>query len=273
MRIEAFWGLVILCALLTPAVAWLILERWGRLAALPYRAWLALYIVGALACVAVLPRKHIESAIIMRWPRAAWAWHLAQVDNEIWEQVGKLFALLIVLWWVGDPLRGVFAGKRGALAVGYWVGLCYGMGEALILALLFMFPAWGPVFGVNTFTPYTVGWAFVRERFWAMNLHAVMGALIGLGFYGFFALGSRWRLAAFFVLAMLYHHLVDGAIIAAIFVPAMAQAINALGERFVPLMLAIGFVILALAYLSQSGLAARDEGPPRLPQSAETPGV
>ena len=104
-----------------------------------------------------------------------------------------------------------------------------------------------------------VGWAYVWERLWAMNLHAVMGALIGLGLYGYFALGSRRQLAGFFVLAMLYHHFVDGMIITAGFVPSLANIMNSLGSVVVILDLALGLVFLALVYRSQrvSGAAAK----------------
>jgi hypothetical protein len=247
MRADAFVGLVILCAFLSPALVWLVLRRWGNLRALPARDWLLLYVLGALGCLAVLPRKHIEAAIIIRWPRDAWAYHLAQVDNEWWEQIGKLAALLIGLWLAGARLRPLFQHRRSALSVGYWVGLCYGMGEALILAALFTWPQWAPLFGMRTYTPYLVGWAFVRERFWAMHLHAVMGALIGLGLYGWFAQKSKARFVAFFVLAMLFHHLVDGLIITAAFTPAVARALQQAGELFVPALVVVGFVVLGVA--------------------------
>lgn len=254
MRTDAFLGLLALCAIITPAVVWLVLRRWARLDTLPARVWLLLHGLGALLCLAVLPRKHIESAIILRWPREYWAWNLAQLDNDWWEQIGKLVAVLLALWLAGGALRRFLALPRSALALGYWTGLSYGIGEAIILAVLFIYPTWGPLFGVNTFTPYTLGWAFVRERLWAVHLHGVMGGLIGLGLYGWIALGSKRRLAAGFLLAMLFHHLVDGVIITAAFVPALASWINrTIGELLVPAMAAFGFVYLAVAYRLMRG--------------------
>jgi len=29
---------------------------------------------------------------------------------------------------------------------------------------------------MNTFTPFLLGWSFTFERFWVMQIHAVMGA-------------------------------------------------------------------------------------------------
>ena len=245
MRTDAFIGLIALGAALTPAIVMLILHRWGRLASVKTREWLLLYGLGALLCVAVLPRKHIESAIIMHWPRQAWAYHLAQVDNEWWEQIGKLVAILLALWLARD-LRALFLHKRSALAVGYWVGLCYGIGEALLLAALFTWPQWGRYFGVQTFTPYLVGWGYVWERLWTMHIHALMGGLIGLGLFGLMALHSwRWMVACF-VLAMLYHHLVDGLIIEAAFSPRVAQLLQQAGMWLVPILTVFGLAILAV---------------------------
>lgn len=246
MRADAFIGLIVLCALLTPAIVLVILRRWGGLARVKAREWLLLYGLGALMCLAVLPRKHIEGAIIRRWPRQAWAYHLAQVDNEWWEQLGKLIALLLMLW-LARYLHALFVHRRSALALGYWAGLCYGMGEALILAALFTWPQWGRFFGVQTFTPYMVGWAYVWERLWAMHMHAVMGALIGLGLFGLIGQHSRLRFVLFFVLAMLYHHLVDGIIITAAFMPDVARLLQQAGPMLVPALTVVGLVILSLA--------------------------
>jgi hypothetical protein len=260
MRTDAFIGTFVLCGLLTPAIAYLALRFVGTLASVKVRDWLLLYALGALMCLAVLPRKHLETAIIRYWPREYWAYTLAQVDNEWWEQIGKLAAILVVLWLTGSRLRAFFEGKRSALAIGYWAGLCYGMGEALILAVLIAWPQLAPIFGMRTFTPYMVGWAFVRERLWAMHMHAVMGALIGLGLYGLIALKSRRRFVAFFVLAMLYHHLVDGLVITAAFVPNLARLIQQAGERLAPALLVAGLVVLCLAYLAAGSRTHTEEG-------------
>ena len=251
MRPDAFLGTIVLCAVLTPAVVFFILRRWGELGSLTPRLWLMLYGLGALMCVIVLPRKHLESAIILRWPRSLWAYHLAQVDNELWEQLGKLAVILLALWLASEPMRVLFTHRRSAAAVGYWTGLAYGIGEAVILAVLFMWPSWAPLFGLRTFTPYTIGWGYVWERLSAVHLHAVMGALIGLGLYGLIGLGSRLRPVAFFALAMAYHHLVDGLIITAGFVPALAGLIRQAGGLFVPMLVLAGLVILRLAYRIQ----------------------
>lgn len=129
------------------------------------------------------------------------------------------------------------------------------------------------------FTPYMAGWPYVWERLWAMNLHAVMGALIGLGLYGYYALGSRRRLLGFFILAMLYHHFVDGVIITAMFVaplatfvtklavdvPVLARFFNGPVPLFTPLALAAGLLLLGVAYyVAQPGRRAQVAGMPGL---------
>jgi len=127
------------------------------------------------------------------------------------------------------------------------VGLAYGVGEAVVLALLFIAPNLAPLFSMNTFTPFLIGWSYTFERFWAMQIHAVMGALIGAGLWCWFN-QRRAGLILWFVVAMMYHHLVDGSIILANFVPALAVAIQSLGLWFVPLLTVIGYALIALAY-------------------------
>jgi hypothetical protein len=254
MSQDAFIGLLGLCGFAVPLFVWAILRWWRGLAGVQARTLLALFGLGALMCIVVLMRKHIEARIIMLAPQQYWAYTLAQIDNEWWEQVGKLVAMLIALRLISGPLRTLFTEKRSAVAIGYWAGLGYGFGEAFILAVLYILPAWGPFFGRQSFTPYMVGWAYVWDRLWAMNLHAVMGGLIGLGLYGYFALGSRKRLGVFFVLAMLYHHSVDGTIITAMFVPALARLMLSYAPFMVPLYLGLGLILLAVAYrLAQPG--------------------
>ena len=81
-----------------------------------------------------------------------------------------------------------------------------------------------------------------------MQIHAVMGALIGAGLWCWFN-QRRAGLILWFVVAMLYHHLVDGPIILANFVPALAAAIGTMGLWFVPLLTIIGYALIALAYV------------------------
>jgi hypothetical protein len=100
---------------------------------------------------------------------------------------------------------------------------------------------------MHTFTPFTIGWDFVYDRFWAIQFHAAMGALIGAGVW-LWVSGKRWGGAAWFVVAMLYHHLVDGSIILASFVPAIAVLLTRLGPWLLPIFATIGYGLIALAY-------------------------
>jgi hypothetical protein len=154
----------------------------------------------------------------------------------------------VVYWLARDHLKSLLQKLPSAIGLGYWVGLAYGIGEAIVLALLFIAPNLGPVFGMNTFTPFTIGWGYVYERFWAMQMHAIMGALIGAGLWCWFN-QRRAGLILWFIVAMLYHHLVDGPIIFANFVPALAAAISSMGLWWLPLLTIIGYALVALAYL------------------------
>ncbi len=246
MQTDALLGLIGICAIAFPAIVSVVLRRKAGMATLPVRWWLILYGVAFMFQPIFLLRKHLEAALVRNNPSLP-TMLLAQVDNGWWEELAKLLALLVVFWLARDYIKPLLQKLPSAMGLGYWVGLAYGVGEAIVLALLFIAPNLGPIFGVNTFTPFMIGWAYVYERFWAMQIHAVMGALIGAGLWCWFN-QLRAGLILWFVVAMLYHHLVDGSIILAQFVPALAAAIGSLGAWYVPLLTAIGYALVALAY-------------------------
>ena len=246
MQTDALLGLIGICAIAFPAIVYVVLRRKAGMATLPLRWWLILYAVAFMFQPIFLLRKHLEVALIRNNPSLPTAL-LAQVDNGWWEELAKLLALLVVFWLARDHIKPLLQKLPSAMGLGYWVGLAYGVGEAIVLAILFIAPNLAQLFSVNTFTPFMIGWGYVYERFWAMQIHAVMGALIGAGLWCWFN-QRRAGLILWFVVAMLYHHLVDGPIILAGFVPAIAAAIGGMGAWFIPLLTAIGYALIALAY-------------------------
>ncbi len=247
MQTDALLGLLGICAIAFPAIVYLVLRRNASLATLPARWWLILYAVAFVFQPIFLLRKHLEAALIRNDPSLP-NMLLAQVDNAWWEELAKLLALLVVLWLARDRFKPLLKKLPSAIALGYWAGLAYGVGEAIVLAVLFIAPNLAPLFGMNTFTPFLLGWSYAFERFWAMQIHALMGALIGAGLWCWFN-QRRAGLILWFIVAMLYHHLVDGSIILANFVPALTVAIQRLGMWFVPLLTVVGYGLIVLAYV------------------------
>lgn len=246
MKTDALIGLIALCAIVVPSIAFFVLRRRAGMADLPARLWLTLYIVAFVAQPIFLMRKHLEGAIVTS-SQSFGAVALAQIDNAWWEELAKLLAILIVVRVARERLMPLLRTLTSAIGLGFWAGLAYGAGEAVVLAILFAIPSLGPIFGMRTFTPFMFGWEFVYERFWAMQMHAIMGALIGIGLWAW-TRGRRWEMVAWFVAAMLYHHLVDGAIILASFVREIALLLTQLGPLALVLFVAIGYAAVALAY-------------------------
>jgi hypothetical protein len=260
MQTDALLGLIGICAIAFPAIVYVVLRRTpsgpptlreghgqAGMATLPARWWLILYAVAFVFQPIFLLRKHLEAALVRNDPSLP-TMLLAQVDNGWWEELAKLLALLVVLWLARDRIKPLLQKLPSAIGLGYWAGLAYGVGEAIVLAVLFIAPNLAPIFSMNTFTPFLIGWSYAYERFWAMQIHAVMGALIGAGLWCWFN-QRRAGLILWFIIAMLYHHLVDGPIILANFVPALAAAIGTLGLWFVPLLTVVGYALIALAYV------------------------
>ncbi len=247
MQTDALFGLIGICAIAFPVIAYVVLRRNASLATLPARWWLILYAVAFIFQPIFLLRKHLEAALVRNDPSLP-NMLLAQVDNGWWEALAKLLALFLVFWLARDRFKPLLQTLLSAMGLGYWVGLAYGVGEAVVLALLFSAPNLAPLFSMNTFTPFLLGWGYTFERFWAMQIHAVMGALIGAGLWCWLN-HRRAGLIFWFVVTMLYHHLVDGSIILANFIPALAVAIRSMSLWFVPLLTLIGYGLIALAYV------------------------
>jgi len=249
MKSEAVLGLILVCVLGLPLVTWLLLRRAGGLRTLPVWAWLALYTIALLLHPPFLLRKHLEVALLMANPGLT-GQMLAQVDNEFWEQVAKLIAILLTAWFLARCYPALLARPTTLAALGFWAGLAYGVGEAVMLAVLIIHPAFNPIFGMSLFTPFLVGFAYVYERFWAIQVHAVMGGFVALGVWTAFRSGRfrpRGGLAVWFVVAMLYHHLVDGIIILAPFYPQVAQFLQDAAAWWLAALVAVGYAALLVA--------------------------
>lgn len=247
MQTDALLGLIGVCAIAFPIIVYIVLRGKAGMALLPARWWLILYAIAFVFQPIFLLRKHLEAALI-RNDSSLPTLLLAQVDNAWWEELAKLLAVLVVLWLARDRIKPLLQKLPSAIGLGYWAGLAYGVGEAIVLAVLFIAPNLASLFRMNTFTPFQLGWSYTFERFWAMQLHAAMGALIGAGLWNWLN-GRRVGLVLWFVVAMLYHHLVDGSIILAHFVPALAAAIQSLGMWFVPILAIIGYGLIGLVYI------------------------
>ncbi len=249
MKSEAILGLILICGIGLPSVAWLIIRHMGGLRMLPAWAWLALYAVALLLHPPFLLRKHLEVALLTANPGLT-GQMLAQVDNEFWEQVAKLVAILLAAFFLARRYPALLARPTALAALGFWAGLAYGVGEAVMLAILILCPALNPIFGMSLFTPFLVGFAYVYERFWAIQVHAVMGGFVGLGVWTAFRNGvfrPRGGLVLWFLAAMLYHHLVDGIIILAQFYPRLAQFLRGAALWWLVALVALGYVALLVA--------------------------
>jgi hypothetical protein len=134
--------------------------------------------------------------------------------------------------------------------LGYWVGLGYGIGEAITLSIIGFFPVLNRIFGIALFMYFTT-WHTVWERAYAVQIHAIIGALVGIGFYHWSGLGKKFWLLFFFILGVLYHELVDGLVLVMMYYPNLKFA-KFLGSHFLsitlPVLLVIGYFILLISY-------------------------
>ncbi|OGC85596.1 MAG: hypothetical protein A2W07_07305 [candidate division Zixibacteria bacterium RBG_16_43_9] len=205
-------GMVLLICILCPVIVFLVLRKVSEIKTLPIKIWFFSYWVGSIFFPLFIFRKHWEVQMVF-WKNNFWfVTFVVQMDNNFWEELAKLLVIFITVWVFRDQIKRFFQKSSSALAFGYWVGLGYGVGEAFTLMLCMLFPKIGKLFGLNLFFAF-VTWMGVYERFLAIQIHAIMGGLVGVGVYFWYKDKSWIKLALFFVIAILYHELVDGTVL------------------------------------------------------------
>jgi len=175
---------------------------------------------------------------------------VVQMDNNFWETLAKLLTIIVFIAIARERGKAIFTRKSSATVFGYWVGLCYGVGEAITLSIIGCVPVLNRIFGINLFMYFTT-WYALWERAYAIQLHAIIGALVGLGVYHWHGLAKRAWLVVFFVIGMLYHELVDGLIIVMMYYPKLwlSKFVSAnIYTITLPILLVIGYLILFIAY-------------------------
>lgn len=199
------------------------------------RFFFIISIASFLSVLVFMLRKHWEFYLFTLKQSFWYDIGVIQVDNSFWEGLAKLLVLFLAL-----RIK-----KLKPWVTGYWIGLYYGTGEAVMLALLMIYPGYAHYFSLNTFGLFLQP-GFIYERFWAIQIHAVIGAILGVGAGEYLSKKKVKTLVFFFLLAMLYHIFVDGNITFLWYFPATAKyyppAVIAL-----PVIVGIGYFIMYLA--------------------------
>lgn len=173
--------------------------------------YIFLFFIGFLMFPILIPRKHMEYKL-MQWVPSFWfVVGVVQMHNNIYEELGKLLAMAIPFWIFRKSLKPLIFIPRNAILLGFWVGLGYGVGETVTLTLIAYKPSLGKLAGISLMWLF-VTWNWVTERAMAVLLHGILGGFVGLSLY--FLLKRRWlKGLAFFIVALLYHELVDGTVL------------------------------------------------------------
>lgn len=253
MQVTDIWPIIGMFGIISvaiPLIFYFATRRVGEIKNLSWKLWLAIFIVALIFFPLFLPRKHWERAMVFYNSSFWFVAGVAQMDNNFWEELAKLLVFLIFIGVTHKRLTEYLQSPKEATILGYWIGLSYGIGEAITLTFITLCPKFGQILGISLFLHFTT-WKSVLERFMAIQLHAIMGALIGLGLFWFISLKRKWWLLWFFVIAMLYHELVDGTVIVMTyfyslsFVKFLARNIYSVT---LPVCLVIGYVVLFLFY-------------------------
>ncbi|MEO0074941.1 MAG: hypothetical protein ABIK31_02395 [candidate division WOR-3 bacterium] len=241
--------------IIVPTLYWTIFRKRSLLDKISAWLWSLTGFIAFIFFPAFLFRKHWEKAMVIAYNKFWFVLGVVQMDNNFWETLAKLLVIIIFITIAREDGRAIFTSKISATIFGYWVGLCYGIGEALFLSIIGYIPVLNRIFGINLFMYFTT-WYTVWERAYAIQLHAIIGALVGLGFYHWYGLGKRWWLLIFFTFGVLYHELVDGLVIVMMYYPrpAFVKFMNAhIYTITLPVLLVIGYLLLFIAYrLSKS---------------------
>lgn len=241
-------GMILLIGVLAPLIVFLLLRRFSELKTLSIKILLFSYWLGFIFFPLFIFRKHWEAWMVF-WKSSFWfVTFVVQMDNNFWEELAKLLVIFITVWVFRDQVKKMFQKSSSALAFGYWVGLGYGVGEAFTLMLCMLLPKAGKLFGLNLFFAF-VSWPAVYERFLAIQIHAIMGGLVAAGIYFWYKDKSWIKLVLFFIIALLYHELVDGTVLFITYFQRLKLA-QLLQEYLMfgvlPLYVILGYLVLVL---------------------------
>lgn len=250
MKILPSLVLLVGIGVLVPMLYWIIFRKRVLLEKIPAWLWSLTGFIAFVFFPAFLFRKHWEKAMVLAYNKFWFVLGVVQMDNNFWETLAKLLTIIIFIAIARESGKAIFTRKSSATIFGYWVGLCYGIGEAITLSIIGYVPMLNRIFGINLFMYFTT-WYALWERAYAIQLHAIIGALVGLGFYHWYGLGRRWWLLIFFTFGVLYHELVDGLVIVMMYYPNLAFTKFASAHIYtitLPVLLVIGYLILLIAY-------------------------
>lgn len=236
--------------ILVPTLYYIIFRKKNGLINITAKIWAITGFVAFILFPAFLFRKHWEAAMVFAKNTFWFVAGVAQMDNNFWETLAKLLAIVIFLALTRKTGQEVFQQKSSSTIFGCWVGLCYGIGEAITLSIIGYFPVLNRIFGIGLFMYFTT-WYTVWERAYAVQIHALIGALIGIGLYHWFGLRKRWWLLLFFIFGMLYHELVDGTVLVMMYFPRLAFSSFIRTNIFtitLPVLVVIGYLIVFVSY-------------------------
>ncbi|MEO0091434.1 MAG: hypothetical protein ABIK61_01820 [candidate division WOR-3 bacterium] len=236
--------------LVIPIIYFSIFHRRSVLDKVPAWIWSITGLCAFLFFPIFLFRKHWEKAMMIAYNKFWYVAGVVQMDNNFWETLAKFLIIIIFIALTRNKGKDVFSQKSSGTILGYWVGLCYGIGEAITLSVIGCFPVLNRIFGINLFLYFTT-WYTVWERAYAIQIHAIIGALIGLGFYHWYGLAKKAWLLLFFIFGMLYRELVDGLVLVMIYFPKLEFVKFARSYIYpitLPILLIIGYLGLLIAY-------------------------
>jgi hypothetical protein len=261
---QAFWGMIIIVAIISPIIVYICLKKFTNLKTLACKCWINAYWLAFIFFPLFIFRKHWEFAWKNFWYANSTSYLEAflkvgivvQMVNNLFENVGKLFPMLILVGIFLNEVKPYFEKKRSALTLGFWFGLCYGCGEALSLTFGRVFPGLAQIFGFPSLANPVIGWFNVYVRGLATYMHGVMGALIGLGLYFWYKQRSWFKLLLFLFFAMLYQLIVD----AFFNLPSFFEKFPWVMEpRINFVLLYLGFAILGIGFVLILGRGYKKE--------------
>ncbi|SFE80493.1 hypothetical protein SAMN04324257_02884 [Thermoanaerobacter thermohydrosulfuricus] len=212
------------------------------------RMWVYLFISGFLFQIVFLLRKHWEVYLLSLNTSLWYVLTIVQADNAFWEELAKLLAVLVVVYFLDKNMMVQFKDLKYSTAIFTYTGLAYGIGEAMSLMFLLYNPQYGRVFGMQFPVGTFVGFVYVFERFVAIQMHGIMGGIIGIGFSRYVFNKKFVSLLIYFVVAMFYHMFIDNFAMFFQYYPALRYVLIYVYAVFLLSSTLLGYVLLYFLY-------------------------
>ncbi len=208
-------GLILIDFLALPLIYFIIFQR--RLKNI--FVLIKFYFLSCIIALVFMFRKRIEYILFIKNPDFLFVITILQLINASFEEFAKLILIFIFYKAYYQKLKE----KSTFLIWSFFIGICYGIGEAISLTIFIKFPGIARYFKIFTFGSFVTSY-FIIERLVAILIHGIISLIIGFGVLKYILTNKKlFYIILYFIIGIFSHIIVDGFLIILRYYPSLVK--------------------------------------------------